>query len=74
TPFLAAMREREPAMRALAKRVQSKSTSNATISARSGVSEGSGGVEEQSPRGPRNQPKRQKQKGANKGGKPKKKR
>jgi len=70
TPFLAAMREREPAMRALAKRVQNK-----TSKVSSGETSISSQVEEPAARGPRNQPKRQKQKsGKNKGGKTQKKR
>lgn len=70
TPFLAAMREREPAMRALAKRVQNK-----TSKVSSGETSISSQVEEPAARGPRNQPKRQKQKsGKNKGGKAQKKR
>jgi len=67
TPFLAAMREREPAMRALAKRVASKTNRE--------VSTAQGGVTSANPvnevRGPRNQPKRQ---GKSKPGKSKKKR
>jgi preprotein translocase subunit SecF len=67
TPFLAAMREREPAMRALAKRVASKTTREA--SAPQGESVNSSAASEV--RGPRNQPKRQ---GKSKPGKAKKKR
>jgi len=67
TPFLAAMREREPAMRALAKRVASKTNRE--------LSTAQGGVTSANPvnevRGPRNQPKRQ---GKSKPGKSKKKR
>jgi len=70
TPFLAAMREREPAMRALAKRVQNK-----TSKVSSGETPISSQVEELAVRGPRNQPKRQKQKSAkNKSGTAQKKR
>jgi len=67
TPFLAAMREREPAMQALAKRVANRSSKSV-----GGVSEGALAVEsDDAPRGPRNQPKRSK---ASKGGKSRKKR
>ena len=66
TPFLAAMREREPAMRALAKRVSNKSTKAGSMSGDTAQVV----VDEDAPRGPRNQPKRQKQKS----GKAKKKR
>lgn len=69
TPFLAAMREREPAMRALAKRVANRSNKGV-----SGVaSDTQEQVESEAARGPRNQPKRQKQK-SGKSGKAKKKR
>ena len=59
TPFLAAMREREPAMRALAKRVQNRS--NKAVAG--GVEGESADVAATTSRGPRNQPKRQKAKG-----------
>jgi preprotein translocase subunit SecF len=67
TPFLAAMREREPAMRALAKRVASK-TNREVSTAQGGVTSANLVSEV---RGPRNQPKRQ---GKSKQGKSKKKR
>jgi preprotein translocase subunit SecF len=67
TPFLAAMREREPAMRALAKRVASKT--NREVSTAQGGTTSANPVSEV--RGPRNQPKRQ---GKSKPGKSKKKR
>jgi preprotein translocase subunit SecF len=55
TPFLAAMREREPAMRALAKRVQNRTNKeSSTTLADSGNTADAAEV-----RGPRNQPKRQ---------------
>ncbi len=69
TPFLAAMREREPAMRALAKRVQNRTNKVAT----GAVNEHEAILDSETPRGPRNQPKRQKTK-SNKSAKPKKKR
>jgi len=54
TPFLAAMREREPAMRALAKRVQNRTNKeSSTTLADSGNTADAAEV-----RGPRNQPKR----------------
>lgn len=67
TPFLAAMREREPAMRALAKRVSSK-TSREVSNAQGATANVTVTSEV---RGPRNQPKRQ---GKSKSGKSKKKR
>lgn len=69
TPFLAAMREREPAMQALAKRVQNRSNKVASGQ----VVEAEVSVAGEAARGPRNQPKRQKNK-ASKGAKAKKKR
>jgi preprotein translocase subunit SecF len=64
TPFLAAMREREPAMKALAKRVSNKSGKAASTSANSAADK----VVEDATRGPRNQPRRQKkQQGSGKG-------
>ncbi len=69
TPFLAVMREREPAMQALAKRVQNRSNK---VAAGQGT-EGEVSVAGETVRGPRNQPKRQKNK-ASKGAKGKKKR
>jgi len=53
TPLLAAMREREPAMKALAKRVNARGGSPVAVSAAASVSDVSG-----EKRGPRNQPKR----------------
>jgi preprotein translocase subunit SecF len=53
TPLLASMREREPAMKALAKRVNARGGSPVLASASSSVS-----VESDVKRGPRNQPKR----------------
>jgi preprotein translocase subunit SecF len=53
TPLLAAMREREPAMKALAKRINSRG--GAAIAATVGASVSDAGAEK---RGPRNQPKR----------------
>jgi preprotein translocase subunit SecF len=53
TPLLASMREREPAMKALAKRVNARGGSPVLASASSAVS-----VESDVKRGPRNQPKR----------------
>lgn len=52
-PILASLREREPAMKALAKRVASRGTSVSTES--SGAN-----INSDAPRGPRNQPKRKK--------------
>jgi len=69
TPFLAAMREREPAMQALAKRVQNRSNKVASGQ----VVEAEVNLAGEAVRGPRNQPKRQKSK-ASKGAKAKKKR
>ncbi len=59
TPFLAAMREREPAMKALAKRVsvrsgKSDANNNSAVTVEAGAQTVSG------ERGPRNQPKRKK--------------
>ena len=74
TPFLAAMREREPAMRALAKRVSNRANSaSSTKSGAVAMGDGADQNELDAPRGPRNQPKRQKQK-TGKAGKSKKKR
>ena len=56
TPLLAVMREREPAMKALAKRVNARGGS-AVLASVSGASESSESVVGQK-RGPRNQPKR----------------
>ena len=53
TPLLAAMREREPAMQALAKRINARGAS--TLVATVGSPEGDAHIEK---RGPRNQPKR----------------
>lgn len=69
TPFLAAMREREPAMRALAKRVSNRTNKSAGVAS---VAATAAEVSD-SPRGPRNQPRRQSSKGG-KGSKGKKKR
>ena len=53
TPLLAAMREREPAMKALAKRINARGGSTAVATVGSSVAEASN-----EKRGPRNQPKR----------------
>jgi preprotein translocase subunit SecF len=53
TPLLAAMREREPAMKALAKRINARGGSTAVATVASSVAEASN-----EKRGPRNQPKR----------------
>lgn len=53
TPVLAVLREREPAMKALAKRVNSRSVGTATTSATTQTA-----IAEAGKRGPRNQPKR----------------
>ncbi|MEI7943962.1 MAG: protein translocase subunit SecF [Actinomycetes bacterium] len=55
TPILAALREREPAMKALAKRVGQRS-SKESVEVSAGNSDGTPAA----PRGPRNQPKRKK--------------
>lgn len=55
TPILAALREREPAMKALAKRVGQRS-SKESVEVSAGNSDGAPAA----PRGPRNQPKRKK--------------
>lgn len=59
TPFLAAMREREPAMKALAKRVSARSGKNDAGVEAAGVANTSTKVVT-GERGPRNQPKRKK--------------
>lgn len=55
TPILAVLREREPAMKALAKRVNSRSVGTATTSASTSTQTA---IVEAGKRGPRNQPKR----------------
>jgi preprotein translocase subunit SecF len=57
TPFLAAMREREPAMKALAKRVSAR-TGKTDVTAVSATAANTSGATGE--RGPRNQPKRKK--------------
>ena len=59
TPFLAAMREREPAMKALAKRVNAR-TGKTDVVAGSVSAVGTGAATATGERGPRNQPKRKK--------------
>ena len=58
TPFLAAMREREPAMKALAKRVSTRSGKSDAVGSVSGNEAAAPTVSGE--RGPRNQPKRKK--------------
>ena len=54
TPFLAAMREREPAMKALSKRVNARTGKSDSGAVATAASTATG------ERGPRNQPKRKK--------------
>jgi len=62
TPFLAAMREREPAMKALAKRVSARTGKSESSSTSASGNEGTASVGPvaNGERGPRNQPKRKK--------------
>jgi preprotein translocase subunit SecF len=60
TPFLAAMREREPAMKALAKRVSVRSGKGDLVAAVGTASNESTAAAVTGERGPRNQPKRKK--------------
>jgi len=60
TPFLAAMREREPAMKALAKRVSVRSGKGDAVSGATTAGSQSTAATVTGERGPRNQPKRKK--------------
>ena len=60
TPFLAAMREREPAMKALAKRVSVRSGKGDAVAGSTVVGSQSTAATVSGERGPRNQPKRKK--------------
>jgi len=63
-PILATLREREPAMQALAKRVGSRGTAPVVLSSSAVAveSQGNSGVDARIKRGPRNQPKRKNRK------------